>query len=48
MMVRVGPEQRRKILPGGEGLRLIAIGGRPGTHTPAAWTELGGPLPLAA
>jgi hypothetical protein len=28
--VRVGPEVVRKVLPGPEGLRLLAIGGRPG------------------
>jgi mannose-6-phosphate isomerase-like protein (cupin superfamily) len=29
-MVRVGPEVTRKVVPGPEGLRLLAIGGRPG------------------
>jgi mannose-6-phosphate isomerase-like protein (cupin superfamily) len=49
MMVRVGPEQKRRILPGGEGIRFIALGGVPGTaHSPSAWTELGGPLPAPA
>ena len=28
--VRVGPEVKRKVLPGPEGIRLLAIGGRPG------------------
>lgn len=28
--VRVGPEVVRKVIPGPEGLRLLAIGGRPG------------------
>jgi mannose-6-phosphate isomerase-like protein (cupin superfamily) len=28
--VRVGPEVKRKVLPGPEGLRLLAIGARPG------------------
>jgi hypothetical protein len=49
VMVRVGPEQRRKIVPGAEGIEFIALGGIPGRpHTPSAWTELGGPLPTPA
>lgn len=44
-MVRVGPDQRRKILPGDDGIRFIALGGTPGAYTPSAWTELGGPVP---
>jgi mannose-6-phosphate isomerase-like protein (cupin superfamily) len=48
MMVRVGPDQPRRILPGEAGIRLIAIGGTPGAFAPQAWTELGGPLPVAA
>jgi mannose-6-phosphate isomerase-like protein (cupin superfamily) len=28
--VRVGPEVKRKVLPGPEGIRLLALGGRPG------------------
>lgn len=46
VMIRVGPEQRRRILPGPDGIRLIALGGVPGTFTPSPWTELGGPLPV--
>ena len=46
VMVRVGPEQRRRILPGEDGIRFIALGGIPGAHTPSPWTELGGPLPM--
>jgi mannose-6-phosphate isomerase-like protein (cupin superfamily) len=45
VMVRVGPEQRRRIMPGGEGIRFIALGGVPGAYSPSPWTELGGPLP---
>lgn len=49
VMVRVGPDQRRQILPGADGIRLIALGGVPGeAHTPSRWTELGGPLPVPA
>jgi mannose-6-phosphate isomerase-like protein (cupin superfamily) len=45
VMVRVGPEQRRKIVPGNEGIRFIALGGVVGAHRPSPWTELGGPWP---
>jgi hypothetical protein len=34
-LVRVGPEQRRKILPGPEGIVIVAIGAAPGkAYTP--------------
>jgi hypothetical protein len=46
MMIRVGPDQLRRIVPGEEGLRFIALGGTPGSFTPPAWTELGGPWPV--
>ncbi len=46
MMVRVGPEQFRRILPGPDGLRFVALGGVPGTFSPSPWTELGGPPPV--
>jgi hypothetical protein len=45
MMARVGPEQLRRIVPGDDGIRFIALGGVPGTFAPSAWTELGGPPP---
>jgi hypothetical protein len=45
MMARVGPRQLRRIVPGDRGIRFVALGGRPGSFTPSAWTELGGPLP---
>jgi hypothetical protein len=48
MMVRVGPEQLRQILPGSSGVRFVALGGVPGTFTPSPWTELGGPPPMPA
>jgi mannose-6-phosphate isomerase-like protein (cupin superfamily) len=36
-IIRVGPTARRKILPGPDGVRLLAIGGVPGTaYDPAA------------
>ena len=47
MMVRVGPEQLRQILPGPDGLRMVALGGVPGTFAHSPWTELGGPLPVS-
>ena len=48
VMVRVGAEQRRQILPGDEGIRFLALGGIPGVHQPSPWTQLGGPLPVPA
>jgi mannose-6-phosphate isomerase-like protein (cupin superfamily) len=48
LMVRVGPEQRRRILPGSRGVRFIALGGVPGTFAASPWTQLGGPLPVPA
>jgi hypothetical protein len=48
MMVRVGPEQLRRILPGPDGLRMVALGGVPGTFRSSPWTELGGPPPMPA
>jgi len=29
-VIRIGPAARRKVLPGQEGMRLLAIGGVPG------------------
>ena len=46
-MARVGPEQHRQILPGADGIRLLALGGRPGTFDAPGWTELGAPPPMA-
>jgi|SRR5689334_2828960 mannose-6-phosphate isomerase-like protein (cupin superfamily) len=46
VMIRVGPTQRRKIVPGPEGVRFIALGGLVGAHRASPWTELGGPWPL--
>jgi hypothetical protein len=46
VLARVGPGQKRRILPGPDGFRMVAVGGRPGeAYRPPAWTELGGPLP---
>ena len=47
MMARVGPEQPRGILPGPDGIRFLALGGRPGAFDAPGWTELGAPPPGA-
>jgi hypothetical protein len=45
-MVRVGPEPKRKLWPGGEGMRVLALGGRPGhAYEAPAVTKLGAPDP---
>ncbi len=36
MLVRVGPETKRKILPGANGIMILAIGATPGQAYPAA------------
>jgi quercetin dioxygenase-like cupin family protein len=46
MMIRVGPEPKRKIWPGETGLRLLALGGCPGRAYEAPdVTKLGAPDP---
>ena len=46
-VVRVGPTAKRRIHPGAEGMRLIAIGGVPGgTYDAPGYTERGAPDPL--
>jgi mannose-6-phosphate isomerase-like protein (cupin superfamily) len=48
-MVRVGPGTKRKIYPGADGVRLLALGGTPGeVYEPADMSKLGTPDPLAA
>ncbi len=45
-MIRVGPQPKRKIWPGGEGMRVLALGGRPGAPYEAPdVTKLGAPDP---
>ena len=44
-MARVGPDQMRRILPGPAGVRLLALGGRPGTFEAGGWTEIGADPP---
>lgn len=47
VFARVGPAQKRRIIPGADGFRMVAVGGRPGeAYLPPAWTQLGGPLPV--
>ena len=47
-VVRVGPSCRRKLWPGGEGMRVLALGGTPGkAYEPPNMTELGAPDPVA-
>ena len=45
IMARVGPAQLRKIIPGPDGIRFLALGGKPAAFDPPAWTELGAPPP---
>jgi len=48
-LVRVGPETKRKITPGPEGVRLLSIGGIPGKPYEApGYSEVGAPDPLAS
>jgi mannose-6-phosphate isomerase-like protein (cupin superfamily) len=48
-IVRVGPAARRKLLPGAEGMRVLALGGVPGAaYEPPDVTKLGEPDPMAA
>jgi hypothetical protein len=50
VMARVGPEQLRRIEPGPEGVRFLALGGAPGAFAAPGWTELGAapPMPVEA
>ena len=47
MMARVGPQQLRRIVPGPDGIRFLALGGVPGSFAAGAWTMLGAPPPVA-
>jgi mannose-6-phosphate isomerase-like protein (cupin superfamily) len=47
-IVRVGPGAKRKLWPGDEGLRVLALGGVPGkAYEPPDVTKLGEPDPMA-
>lgn len=45
MMARVEPTQQRRILPGPDGIRLIALDGHPGAFDAGDWTQLGAAPP---
>ena len=46
--VRVGAEAQRKIWPGDQGMRILALGGTPGkVYEPPEVSELGAPDPMA-
>lgn len=48
-ILRVGPEETRKVVSGPEGVRLLAVGGTPGrAYEPPAVTQLGAPDPMAS
>jgi len=45
---RVGPDTKRKVWPGAEGIRVLVIGGVPGqAYEPPALSLLGEPDPMA-
>lgn len=47
-LARVGPGAKRKVWPGPEGIRLVVIGGVPGSaYSPPDITKLGEPDPMA-
>jgi hypothetical protein len=47
-IVRVGPGVKRKVYPGSDGIRILALGGYPGqAYEPPDITKLGEPDPLA-
>ena len=47
-VVRVGPQTKRTIKPGPDGVRLLCLGATPGeAYSPPEWSELGGPMPGA-
>ena len=48
-VARVGPETKRKVWPGPDGIRLVVLGGTPGKPYEAPdLTKLGEPDPMAA
>jgi hypothetical protein len=46
-MARVGPRQLRRIVPGPDGIRFLALGAAPGSFDPPEWSELGAAPPVA-
>ncbi|MDQ3724559.1 MAG: hypothetical protein M3335_01500 [Actinomycetota bacterium] len=48
-MVRVGPETKRKVWPGPEGIRMVVLGGVPGgVYEAPEISRLGAPDPVAS
>jgi mannose-6-phosphate isomerase-like protein (cupin superfamily) len=48
-IARVGPETKRKVWPGDEGIRMVVLGGIPGeAYQAPEITKLGEPDPMAA
>jgi mannose-6-phosphate isomerase-like protein (cupin superfamily) len=48
-IIRVGPEARRKLWPGEQGMRVLALGGTPGQpYEPSENSKLGMPDPMRA
>jgi mannose-6-phosphate isomerase-like protein (cupin superfamily) len=48
-IARVGPETKRKVWPGSEGIRMIVLGGVPGeAYQASEISKLGAPDPAAA
>jgi hypothetical protein len=46
--IRVGPAERRRVLAGPDGIRMLIVGGIPGrAYEPWHRTELGAPDPMA-
>jgi hypothetical protein len=46
VFARVGPGQKRKLVTGDEGARILCIGATPGkAYEPPEWTEEGGSTP---
>jgi hypothetical protein len=47
-VVRVGPQAKRKLWPGPDGIRILALGGTPGQlYEPPEVSKLGEPDPMA-
>ena len=48
VLARVGPATRRKLVAGPEGIRVLVLGGIPGSFEAKPYTELSGEQPDAA
>ncbi len=48
VFARVGPAEKRRIVPGSDGVQLLCLGGTPGkVYDPPPYTEVGAPPPGA-